>query len=121
LRSGFWAVLSEQAATGAGDFVAFANDVSQFLAFKGLSPPENAVLELLVQDVSGRVEAADLWALVNVGEEPVLLAWPELRLRLGPGEGCRITASWPPDVVPPSEDPNALLAIRSHSVAAPAR
>jgi hypothetical protein len=115
LRSRFWAVLTEQAATGAGDFVAFANDVSQFLAFKGLPPPESAVLELLVQDVSGSVEAADLWALVNLGEEPVVLAWPDLRLRLSPGEGCRITASWPPDVVPPSEDPNVLLAIRSHS------
>jgi hypothetical protein len=122
LRSRFWAVLTEQAATGAGDFVAFANDLSRFLAFKGLPPPENAVVELLVQDASGRVEAADLWALVNLGEEPVLLAWPELRLRLSPGEACRIAAGWPPDVVPPAavppaEEPNVLVAIRSRLAA----
>jgi hypothetical protein len=113
LRSRFWAVLTEQAATGAGDFVEFANELARFLRFKGLPPPANAVIELLVQDASGRVEAADLWALVNLGEEPVLLAWPELRLRLDPGEGCRTPASWSADVVPPADEPNVLIAVRS--------
>ena len=109
-------MLSEQAAEGDGDFVAFADEMRRFLAFKELPPPADAVFELLVQDASGQVDASGLWALVNLGEEPVVLAWPELRLRLSPGEGCRVAAGLPPDVVPPAEEPeepNVLVAIRS--------
>ena len=113
MRARFWAMLSEQAAKGDGDFFAFADELGRFLAFKELSPPVDAVFELLVQDAGGQVDASGLWALVNLGEEPVALAWPQLRLRLNPGEGCRIAASLPPDVVPPGEEPNVLVAIRS--------
>ena len=69
--------------------------------------------ELLVQDAAGTVKTDDVWALINFGEEPVLLAWPQLHLRLVPGEGCRMNAGLPPDVVPPPKDElNVLLAIR---------
>jgi hypothetical protein len=112
MSASFWAMLSEEAAAGAGDFLAFVDELSRFLAFKELSPPDGAMFELLVQDAGGTVDAADLWALVNLGEEPVLLAWPELRLRLSPREGCRIAANSFPSVVPPAEEPNVLVAIR---------
>ena len=59
------------------------------------------------------METGDVWALINFGEEPVLLTWPQLQLRLGPAEGCRMTAGLPPNVVPPPKDElNVLLAIR---------
>ena len=113
LRARFWTMLSQQAAEGSGDFIAFADDMRQLLVFKELPPPEDAVFELLVQDAGGRVDATGLWALVNLGEEPVVLDWTDVRLRLNPGEGCRIPANLPPDTVPPTEEPNVLVAIRS--------
>ena len=59
------------------------------------------------------METGDVWALINFGDEPVLLAWPQTRLKLSPGEGCRLTAGLPPDVEPPPQDElNVLLAIR---------
>lgn len=113
MRTRFWAVLNEEATEGTGDFVKFSDDLAQFLTFKELPPPKNAVCELLVQKASGKVRTGDAWALINFGEEPVLLAWPRLRLRLVRGEGCRMTAGSPPDVVPPAKDElNVLLAIR---------
>lgn len=117
LRASFWAMLSEQAAEGTGDFVTFSDDMRQFLAFKELSPPADAVFELLVQDAGGEVDAAGLWALINFGDDPVLLAWPGVRLRLSLGEGCRIDADLPPGVVPPAEEPNVLVAIRTGAAA----
>ncbi|MGZ8395818.1 MAG: hypothetical protein ACXWVB_04035 [Rhodoplanes sp.] len=71
------------------------------------------MFELLVQDGSGQVDATGLWALVNLGEEPVVLDWTDVRLRLSPGEGCRIPANLRPVIVPPTEEPNVLVAIRS--------
>jgi hypothetical protein len=113
MRTRFWSMLDEEAATGTGDFVEFSDDLAQFLTFKNLSPPKDAVCELLAQDASGKVSTGDLWALINFGEEPILLAWPQLRLRLVPGEGCRMTVELPPDVVPPVKDElNAFIAIR---------
>ena len=113
LRTRFWTMLSQQAAEGSGDFIAFADDMRQFLTFKALPPPQDAVFELLVQDASGQVDATGLWALVNLGEEPVVLDWTDVRLRLSPGEGCRTPANLPPVIVPPTEEPNVLVAIRS--------
>ena len=113
LRTRFWTMLSQQAAEGTGDFIAFADDLRQFLDFKALPPPQDAVFELLVQDASGQVDATGLWALVNFGEETVVLDWRDVRLRLSPGEGCRIPADLSPGIVPPTEEPNVLLAIRS--------
>jgi hypothetical protein len=112
LRAKFWDMLGEEAAEGTGDFIGFAEEVRQFLVFKELSLPADAVFELLVQDVGAEVNTARLSALINFSEEPVLLAWPGVRLRLSPGAGCRLAAGFPPGVVPPLEEPSALLAIR---------
>ena len=111
----FWAMLNEQAAEGTGDFITFAADMRQFLVFKELPPPADAVFELLAQDAGGEVDAAGLWALVNFGDEPLLLDWPGIRLRVDPGEGCRIDPGCPPGIVPPAEEPNVLVAIRQNS------
>ena len=109
----FWAMLNEQGAEGTGDFVTFSEDLAHFLTFKALPPPKESVCELIVQNADGKVETRDVWALINFGEEPVLLAWPQVQLRLIPGEGCRMTAGLPSDVVPPPKDElNVLLAIR---------
>jgi hypothetical protein len=112
LRAKFWAMLGEEAAEGTGDFIGFAEEVRQFLTFKELPPPADAVFELVVQDVGGEVKTAGLWSLVNFSDEPVLLAWPGVRLSLTPGAGCRLDFGFPPAVVPPAEEPAALLAIR---------
>lgn len=112
MRTRFWAMLDEEASAGTGDFDRFSDDLAQFLTFKELSPPNDSVYEILVQDTAGKVTTGDVWALINFGEDPVLLAWPQLRLRLFAGEGCRMTVSSPPDVVPPQDELNVLLAIR---------
>jgi hypothetical protein len=113
MRNRFWAMLNEEAAEGTGNFDEFSRDLAIFLAFKELPPPKDSVSELLIQSPDGKVETGDVWALINFGEEPVLLAWPQLQLRLGPAEGCRMTVGLPPNVVPPPNDElNVLLAIR---------
>ena len=111
--SRFWAMLDEEASAGTGNFDGFSDDLAQFLTFKELPPPKDAVCELLVQDAAGEVRTEDVWALINFGEGPILLAWPQLRLRLVSGEGCRMAAGLPLDVLPPLQDElNLLLAIR---------
>ncbi|HWV41226.1 hypothetical protein [Pseudorhodoplanes sp.] len=114
LRSRFWAMLNEEAAEGQGDFISFSDDVAAFLTFKDFAPPADAVCELLVQDAAGQVATADMWGLINFGEEPVQLAFADLQLRLDAGEGCRLIANAPADVVPPAgEELNVLYAIRT--------
>lgn len=113
LRTRFWAMLNDEAAEGTGNFISFSDDLAEFLTFKDLPPPKDALCELLLQDTGGKVTTDDVWALVNFGEEPFLLAWPGLQMRLNPGEGLRIAPGHPPDVVPPEDDDvNVLLAIR---------
>lgn len=113
MRHRFWAMLDDEAKAGSGDFEYFSDDLAQFLAFKALPPPADAVYELLVQDAGGKVATADAWALVNFGEEPILLGWPELQLRLNPGEGVQPDPAAPPEVLPPVNDElNVLVAIR---------
>ena len=113
MRTRFWAMLNEEASAGTGDFDEFSEDLVQFLAFKELPPPNESVCELLVQEADGQVKTDDVWALINFGDEPILFAWPQLHLRLIPGEGCRMAAGLPPDVVPPAKDElNVLVAIR---------
>jgi hypothetical protein len=112
MRAKFWEMLGEEAAEGTGDFVTFAAVLREFLAFKKLAPPGDAVFDLVVQDVGGAVGRAGLWALINFGDETLLLDWPGVRLRLGAGEGCRVAAGVPPSVVPPTDDPNVMVAIR---------
>jgi hypothetical protein len=119
MRTRFWAMLDDEAAAGAGDFVQFSDDLAQFLTFKDLSPPKDAVCELLVQDASGTVSTDDIWALMNFGEEPIRLAWPRLQLQLVPGEGCRMAVGLAPDVVPPVKDElNLMIVIRQNLGAA---
>jgi hypothetical protein len=113
MRTRFWEVLDKEAASGTGDFAKFSDDLAQFLTFKELPPPKASVCEYLLQSATGKVKTDDIWALINFGEEPVLLAWPQLRLRLSPGEGCRLTVTCRPDVEPPKDDLNVLLVIRA--------
>ena len=113
MRARFWAMLEDEAESGVGDFVEFSIDLANFLTFKNLPPPNEPVCELLIQDTGGSLSTSDAWALINVGEEPVLLAWSQHQLRLVPGEGCRLAADLPPVVVPPAQDElNVVLAIR---------
>jgi hypothetical protein len=112
MRAKFWEMLGEEAAEGTGDFVTFAAGLREFLAFKNLPPPAGSVFDLVVQDAGGTVATAGLWALVNFGDEPLLLDWPDVRLRLGPGEGCCLAAGEPPRVAVPAEEPNVMVAIR---------
>ena len=115
MSSRFWDMLGEEAAEGSGDFVTFAADLRQFLAFKELPPPEDFVFDLVVQDVGGAVDTEGLWALVNFGDDPLALDWPGVRLQLGPGEGCHIGRRERPAVVSPTEEPNVMVAIRQGS------
>ena len=79
-------MLNEEAAEGTGDSTNFSDDLANFLTFKEQPPPKDLVSELLIQSPDGKVETGDVWALINFGEEPVLFTWPQLQLRLGPGE-----------------------------------
>ncbi len=116
MRSRFWAMLDQEAAEGTGDFVSFSDDLAEYLTFKELPPPKDSMCELLLQNEGGTVTTNDVWALVNFGEDPVLLAWPGLQLRLDPGEGLQAAAGAPPEVVPPAnDDVNVLMAIRPAS------
>ncbi len=113
LRTRFWDMLDREAAEGAGDFVNFSEDLAEFLKFKDLPPPKDATCDLLLQDAAGTVMTSDVWALINFGEDPVALAWPERQMRLDPGEGFRTVAGAAPDIVPPAgDDLNVLVAIR---------
>jgi hypothetical protein len=113
MRHRFWAMLNREAAEGSGDFDEFSDDLANFLTFKELPPPGDVVCELLVQDAAGTVDTGDVWALINFGDEPVLLGFPQLQLRLRPAEGCRMIVGLPPHVVPPPQDEmNVLLAVR---------
>src|SRR4051812_24038201 len=117
MRATFWEMLGEEATEGTGDFVTFAADLRQFLAFKELPPSADAVFDLVVQDVGGAIDAAGLWGLVNFGDQPLLLDWPDVRLRLGTGEGCRVGAGLLPNVGAPADEPNVMVAIRHEVVA----
>jgi hypothetical protein len=114
LRSSFWAMLEKQGSADDGDFVGFSAEVARFLAFKMMPAPEGAVFELVLRMPGGEFNSGGLWAIMNLGDEPALLAWPELRLRLGPGEGCRVPDGWPTDVVPPENgEAGVLLLVRN--------
>lgn len=116
MRARFWAMLDEEASEGRGDFDVFSDDLADFLAFKEMPPPAGAVCELVIQDQTGTVATDDLWGLVNFGEEPVLLGWPQLQLRLNPGDGIRTVSGAAPVVTRPIEDElNVLVAIRMGS------
>ena len=80
-------MLNEEAAEGTGDSTNFSDDLANFLTFKELPPPKDfGVRTPDSESPDGKVETGDVWALINFGEEPVLFTWPQLQLRLGPGE-----------------------------------
>jgi hypothetical protein len=107
LRAYFWGML-EQGEAAAG-FDAFASEVGRFLAFKQLPPPEGAVFELVLQRAEGKVEPCGLWAVVNLGDDPVVVGVPGLRLRLGAGEGSRLPEDVAAEVIPPEGDASGVL------------
>lgn len=110
LRSSFWRML-EQGGT-AEAFDAFSSDVGRFLVFKQLPPPEHAVFELVLNGAGGKVEPRGLWAVVNLGDDPIMVGLPGLRVRLGPGEGGRLPEEVAAEVIPPQGDtPDVLLLV----------
>jgi len=118
LRSSFWAML-ERAEMGGG-FDAFASEVGRFLTFKQLPPPERAGFELVLHGSRGAIEPRGLWAVVNMGDDAVVVGVPGLRVRLGPGEGCRLPEDVAAEVIPPgAEVPDLLLVLRRPASAGP--
>jgi hypothetical protein len=111
LRASFWGMMGR--AEAGRDFDAFAAEVGRFLTFKQLPPPGRAVFELVLHGAGGAVEPRDLWAVVNLGEDPVVVGLPGLRLRLGPGEGCLLPEDVAAEALPPEgEVPDVLLVVR---------
>ena len=113
LCKAFWSMLEQQATRGDGDFVSFAEEVARFLAFKLLPPPQGAAFELVLRLADGAFDSGGLWGVVNLADEPAFVAWPGLRLRLGPGEGCRVPAGLTLDVLAESEEPAVLVVVRT--------
>jgi hypothetical protein len=113
LSKSFWSMLEQQATQGDGDFVNFAAEVARFLTFKLLAPPEGAAFELVLRMAGGAFDGAGLWGVINLSDEPAFVAWPELRLRLGPGEGCRVPAGMAQDVLPSGDEPAVLVVVRA--------
>lgn len=112
LCKAFWSMLEQQVARGDGDFVSFAAEVARFLAFKLLPAPEGAAFELVLRMAGGAFDGSGLWGVVNLADEPAFVTWPALRLRLGPGEGCRVPAGLTLDLLPQGEEPAVLLVVR---------
>jgi hypothetical protein len=111
LRTSFWEILQQDQA--AGGFDSFASEVGRFLAFKQLPPPDRALFQLVLHGSGGKVEPLGLWGVINLGEDPVVVGVPGVRLRLGPGEGIRLPAETVAEVIPPEGDaPNILLMVR---------
>jgi hypothetical protein len=111
LRSSFWELLEQGGASE--HFDAFASDVGRFLVFKQLPPPEGAVFEFVLHAADGKVEPRGLWAVVNLGDDPVVIGLPGLRVRLGAGEGGRLPEEVAAEVIPPEGDaPDVLLLVR---------
>jgi hypothetical protein len=111
LRSSLWEILDQGGA--AGGFDTFAAEVARFLSFKQLAPPEHAVFQLVLNRAGGKVEPRDLWAVINLGDDPVIVGVPGLRLRLEAGEGGRLPEAVAAEVIPPEGDaPDVLLLVR---------
>jgi hypothetical protein len=119
LLSSFWGMLEQGRV--AGDFDAFASEVGRFLAFKQLPPPEHAAFELILHRAGATLEPRGLWAVVNLGEDPVVVGVAGLRVRLRAGEGGRLPAEVTAEVMPPEGDaPHMLLLVRHPALGAEA-
>jgi hypothetical protein len=111
LRSSFWGMVEQERLDE--DFDTFASEIGRFLAFKQLPPPERAVFELVLHGAGGKVEPRGLWAIVNLGDDPVVVGVKGLRVRLGAGEGSRLPEQLAAEVIPPQGDaPDILLLVR---------
>ena len=109
LRAACWAVLEQND----GGFENVAAEIGRFLAFKQMPPPERAHFELVVHGPAGKIEPGALWAIVNLGDDPVVIELPGVRVRLGTAEGCRLPDGVAGLVVPPEgETPDVLLLMR---------
>jgi hypothetical protein len=116
LRTSFWRML-EHAGT-AEEFDSFAGEVARFLAFKQLPTPVGAVFELVLHGPGGNIDPAGVWAVINLGEDPVAVGVPGRRVRLGPGEGSQLPEEIAADVIPPERDaPAVLLLVRRPAAA----
>jgi hypothetical protein len=111
LRTSFWEMLQQEGAAEGFDSV--AAEVGRFLAFKQLPPPDRAVFQLVLHGAGGTVQPNGLWAVVNLGDDPVVVDVPGLRLLLGAGEGIRFPEEVTAEVIPPEgEAPDILLLVR---------
>jgi hypothetical protein len=94
-------------------FDALATEVGRFLTFKELPPPEHAVFEFVLNGTAGKIEPHGLWAVINLGDDPVVVGLPGLRLRLEGGEGSWLPKDIAAEVIPPEgEAPDVLLLVR---------
>jgi len=114
LRASFWLMLEQQDARR--DFDAIVSEIVRFLTFKQLPPPEGAVFELILHRAGAAMEPPDLWAVINMGDDPVVVEVPGLRLRLGAGEGCRLPQGIAAEINPPvGELPDVLIRITNRT------
>jgi hypothetical protein len=103
LLSDWWKMLEGSRPGNNGrlkDFDTFAAKVADFLAYKGLPVPNEALFQLHVKAPGKSLclgseghspRVARIWGCVNLGETAVSLALdPPASLRLDPGEGSRI-------------------------------
>jgi hypothetical protein len=68
---------------------------------------------LVLHGVGGKVESRGLWAVVNLGDDPVVVGVSGVRVRLGAGEGGRLPEEVAAEVIPPEGDaPDVLLLVR---------
>jgi hypothetical protein len=111
LRSAVWQLLERGGVRN--EFDALAAEVGQFLAFKNLPPPERAIFELVLHGPAGNVATDDLWAVANLGDDPITIGVPGFRVRLQAGEGVRLPETVATEMIPPTEDvPDLLLTVR---------
>jgi hypothetical protein len=110
LLSFFWGMLKRGVL--AEDFDTITSEVARFLTFKQLPPPERAIFELVLHGAGANVEQRSPWAVMNLGDDPILVGLRGLRLRLGSGEGIRLSEEIETEFVPPDGDaPDVLLLV----------
>lgn len=110
LCASLWRMVEQEA----GDFDAFAAEVGRFLTFKQLPPPAGAMVDLVLHAAGGTIDSRDLWAVVNLGDDALLVGLPGLSLRLAAGEGCRLPATVTAEVQPPAGELPVMLLLLRH-------
>jgi hypothetical protein len=111
LHSSFWTMLEETRSEERFDTL--AAEFERFMTFKQLPPPARAHFELVLYGAGGKIESCDLWAIVNLSDDPIVIGLPGLRVRLGPAHGCRLPEEIAVEVLPPDGGlPVVLLLVR---------